>query len=738
VSLSADGNTLVVGGRYDNNYKGAAWVWTRTNDVWAQQGAKLVGTSLGSFRQGTSVSLSADGNSALIGGPADNASNGAAWVWKRTGSVWREQAKLIGTGVSGFIPEQGTSVALSADGNTAVIGAPSDHSSAEGAAWVFTRYGDSWAQQGPKLVGGGTSYSRQGEAVALSADGNTALVGGPYDNNHVGATWSWVRNGITWAQLGPKLIGTGATSGVYQGRAVSLSADGKTALIGGYGDSGGLGAAWVWAQHAGTWTQQGSKLVGAGALQPFYYTQVLQGASVALDAKGRTAIVGGPGDDDHVGAVWVWARGIGGWVQQAKLVGAGAVGRSYQGGSVSLSADGNTALVGGGGDSQGTGAAWVWTRGIRGWVQQAKLVGADAVGAAGQGQSVSLSADGNTALVGGGGDSQGTGAAWVWTRSGSIWSQQGPKLIGTGAIGAARQGRVALSADGNTAAVGGHRDDGGRGAVWVWTRSQGVWTQQAKLIGSGAFRARQGGSLSLAGDGHSLLVGGPDDDAQAGASWVWRRTPGGWIQQGAKLVGSGAVGRAAQGSSVSLSGDGTTAVVGGPVDDAWTGAAWVFALGPTPNPPTLGWRLPLTRVDAANMDAPAGSSTRSAPTTRARPDQGARWRFVASTTTTSTHEWPAQIDLRRATAASLRVSSSLSTRASWGEVRARPVGGAWRTLVVLSPTSAAGTITLDMRAFLGRFVDVQLVFHALAPGDGAAPDSWTVDDVRTVVTVAAP
>jgi hypothetical protein len=127
--------------------------------------------------------------------------------------------------------------------------------------------------------------------------------------------------------------------------------------------------------------------------------------------------------------------------QGPKLVGTGAVGTQvYQGQSVSLSADGNTALVGGGSDNSGpngaVGAAWVFTR-INGvWTQQgAKLIGSDAAGLASQGVSVALSADGNTAIVGGHTDFANSGAAWVYTRSNGAWTQQGTKVVGTGAVG---------------------------------------------------------------------------------------------------------------------------------------------------------------------------------------------------------------------------------------------------------------------------------------------------------------
>ncbi|MHB9123774.1 MAG: FG-GAP repeat protein [Thermoanaerobaculia bacterium] len=192
VALSADGNTAIVGGRFDDNGTGAAWVWTRSGGFWRQQGTKLVGSgavaSVFGVQQGTSVALSADGNTAIVGGQSSNDRAGAAWVRTRNGQVWTEQAKLVGSGA--VDPAyQGSSVALSADGNTAIVGAYWDNNSA-GAAWVWTRSGGVWTQQGSKLVGSGTvGNSNQGGSVSLSADGNTALVGGYWDNSAAGAVW---------------------------------------------------------------------------------------------------------------------------------------------------------------------------------------------------------------------------------------------------------------------------------------------------------------------------------------------------------------------------------------------------------------------------------------------------------------------------------------------------------------------------------------------------------------------
>ncbi len=386
--------------------------------------------------------------------------------------------KLVGTGVVG-LGEQGWSVALSADSNTAIVGGLADNK-ITGAAWVYIRSNGVWAQQGNKLFGTGTVGSAaQGFSVALSDDGNTAIVGGPFDNRMTGAAWIYTRSGGVWAQQGSKLVGAGAVGNARQGVSVALSADGSTAIMGGSADNTDTGAAWIFTRSGGVWSQQGNKLVGTGAVG-----NAGQGRSVALSDDGSTAIVGGLADNADIGAAWVFTRSGGVWTQQgSKLVGTGTVGAASQGSSVALSGSGNTAIVGGLADDADTGAAWIFTRSGGVWTQQGnKLVGTGAAGAASQGSSVALSGDGSTAIVGGVEDNSYVGAAWVYSRNGSVWTQQGNKLIGTDATGSARQGHsVALSADGNTAMVGGLADNRVTGAAWIHTRSGGVWTSPAQL-----------------------------------------------------------------------------------------------------------------------------------------------------------------------------------------------------------------------------------------------------------------
>jgi hypothetical protein len=335
-----------------------------------QQGPKLVGfLSAGSVAQGSSIALSADGNTAMVGGPSVDAGTGVAWVYIRSADVWSEQDELVGTGAAGNAM-QGTSVALSADGNTAIVGGPGDNDRI-GAAWVFTRSGGVWSQQGLKLVGTGATINTpestfQGYSVALSADGNTAVVSGTGDNSGTGAVWVYTRSGGVWYQEGPKLVGTGGVGiSQQQGYSVTLSADGNTAIVGGPIDNNEIGAAWVFTRGGGVWTQQGLKLVGPGAVG-----EAEQGSSVALSADGNTALVGGWADDSDMGAAWVFTRSGTVWNQQGgKLVGTGAVGEAEQGSSVALSADGNTAIVGGPNDNNRIGAAWVYTRSGAVWMR---------------------------------------------------------------------------------------------------------------------------------------------------------------------------------------------------------------------------------------------------------------------------------------------------------------------------------------------------------------------------------
>ena len=387
--------------------------------------------------------------------------------------------KLTGAGNESGEGEFGWSVALSADGNTALVGGPGDsatpgHCCGPGAAWVFTRTGASWTQQA-KLTGAEEVVNPReglqfGTAVALSSDGNTALIGSPVDNNGAGAVWVFTRSGTTWSQQGPKLtVGAGRA---FFGHSVALSGDGNTALIGGWGTEGRIGAAWVFNRSGETWTQ-GQKLTGSGEVNHTEGEGGRFGESVALSGNGDTAMIGGTGDNGDKGAAWVFTRSGTTWTQQGPKLTSGdeEPSEGLFGFDVALSSDGNTGLISGVGDVPGprSGAAWVFTRSGETWNQQGKaLTGNDAVGNSSV-DTVALSADGNVALIGGINDNSDVGAAWVFTRSGESWTQLGRELDARGEVGKGWLGRsVALSGDGNTALIGGPKDNANAGAAWVF------------------------------------------------------------------------------------------------------------------------------------------------------------------------------------------------------------------------------------------------------------------------------
>jgi hypothetical protein len=458
-----------------------------------------------------------------------------------------------------------------------------------------------------------------------------------------------------FVQQGSKLTGIGATSQAGFGWSVALSSDGNTALIGAIGDNN-YGAAYVFTRTNGIWTQQ-AKLIdnctsscggpnGTGAIGADQF-----GRSVALSADGNTALIGASADNTLVGAAWVFTRTNGAWSQQEKLVGnctsscagngTGEVGEGDFGWDVSLSADGNKALIGAPQDNSLLGAAWVFTRSGGTWSQLgSKLTGSGetppGIYCGCFGTSVALSGNGSVALIGGDGDSSDTGAAWVFGGSGNL-TQPDVELIGsctgltcggsqgTGEMGAGQFGiSVALSYDGSTALIGGFADNSEAGAAWVFTGSGGAWSQQGpKLTGASSGEINSGGAgiffgwaVALSSDGNAALISGQNDNDYKGAAWDFTRSGTTWSQQGTKFIGdctgtcsgsngTGEVYNGWFGKSVALSADGTTALVGASGDNA-VGAAWVFGPAQPGGQPPAG--APAVAGISPNS-GPAGGGT---------------------------------------------------------------------------------------------------------------------------------
>jgi hypothetical protein len=387
-------------------------------DPFVQLGEKLAvagESGLGGF--GSAVAISADGTTAIVGAPGDAGGRGAAWVFTREGSTWTQQSEKLTDGevTGGSLPEPtafGTSVAISADGATALVGGPGDAAGA-GAIWVFAREGSTWTLQGEKLTGGEEEGAAElGRSVAISDDGTTALAGGPRDAKSLGAAWAFTREGAAWAQQGAKLLGGHEAGHGQFGGSVALSGDGDTALIGGRADHSftNTGAAWAFSRTGSTWAQQGEKLTGAGATVGSEFA-----SSVTLSDDGETALIGGVANEGGRGAAWAFTREGSAWLQQGEKLTSGEASPAAFGSAVALSANGTKALVGSSGDALEAGAAWIFSSEGSGWARQgAKLTGAGETGSGAFGSSVALSDGAHIALVGGPQDGLAAGAVWAF------------------------------------------------------------------------------------------------------------------------------------------------------------------------------------------------------------------------------------------------------------------------------------------------------------------------------------
>jgi hypothetical protein len=399
-------------------------------------------------------------------------------------AAFTPQTEITGYGAGAFGGGEGGSVALSADGDTAIVGSREEGKGEGGSVWVYTRSGSTWTEQAKLTPSPAPKPTGFGESVALSANGDVALIGDGLEDDEYGGAWVFTRSGDTWTQQTYEPLSANNVEGEEQGHghfgaSVALSENGEIALIGGPRGQPETqqGAAWVYKRAGSNWIKQGLMLKGSGEVSAggSAATEAGFGHSVALSGNGDTAFVGGWRDDHALGAVWVFERAGSSWVQQGgKLTGGGEeIGEGEFGDSVALSADGDTAMIGGTSDSTGAeaiGAAWPFVHTVGGWVRQGpKLTANDEIDASHFGWSVALSSDGDTALIGGPDDNEETGAAWVFRRSGTSWSQQ-EKLTGQGESGEARFGyNVALSSEATTALIGAPGDDAERGAAWLFT-----------------------------------------------------------------------------------------------------------------------------------------------------------------------------------------------------------------------------------------------------------------------------
>ena len=364
VAVADEGVTALVGvpGDKDPNSAGSVYVFKPSGDEWVRN-AKVDpadGGEVDGF--GQAVGLSEDGTTALIGAPGTdegdlNENVGAAYVFKQSNGAWSQEAELEasdGTADDGF----GGSVAVTGDGTTAVVGASGHEettgdATAEnvGAAYVFARRGGAWTQETRLTADDGGDGDRFGSSVAVAGDAPTALVGAKWDRNpngiDAGSAYVFEPNGGEWSQRA-KLTASDGDNGETFGRSVAVSGDG-TALIGASqhdAPSGrAAGAAYVFTHDGGSWSEETKLLANDGDFDDRF------GRSVALSVDGTTGIVGAFQDEDpngdRAGSAYQFDRSTdGAWSEEAKLTAKDGDDEDNFGDSVAVSGNGTTALVG--------------------------------------------------------------------------------------------------------------------------------------------------------------------------------------------------------------------------------------------------------------------------------------------------------------------------------------------------------------------------------------------------------
>jgi len=369
VAISGDGTTAIVAALYEDTNAtnaGTAYIFTGSGASWSQQAKIQASDAQQDDLFGTSVAISSDGNTAIVGAWFEDTGSGtagAAYIFTRSGATWTERAKIQASNL-GFQDQFGASVAISGDGNTAIVGAINEDTGASnaGSAYIFTWSGTSWSEQAriqPSVV---LSFDRFGGSVATSSNGNIAVVGARGNN---GAAYIFTRSGTSWSQRA-KIQPLDLEASDQFGWSIAISGDGTTVIVGANAeDTGGssAGAAYIFTGSGASWSEQ-AKIQASDKQASDQF-----GYSVAISSDGNTAIVGSRYESTGgyaTGAAYIFTRSGTTWSQITKMQASNTLSGDQVGTSVSISSDGTTAITGASGeDTLGTnaGAAYILSPG---------------------------------------------------------------------------------------------------------------------------------------------------------------------------------------------------------------------------------------------------------------------------------------------------------------------------------------------------------------------------------------
>jgi hypothetical protein len=360
----------------------------------------------------------------------------------------------------------GYSVAESSDGSTLVIGAWNKTvgaNSGQGEAYVFAKSGISCSLTQELTASDGATGDDFGRSVAASSDGSTLVISAATkkigSNTSQGAVYVFTKSGSSWSQKKELTADNGAASDNF-GVRLAASSDCSTLVIGAWGKTIGSnasqGAAYVFTGSGSSWTQE-KELTASDCAAGDYF-----GRSVAASSDGSTLLVGAPyktiGSNGSQGEVYVFTGSGSTWTQQTPLTASDGSDNDFFGWSVAASSNGSTLVIGACSKTIGMnseqGAAYMFTNSGSSWSQKQELTASDGATNDNFGYSVAESSDGSTLVIGAQGHSSGQGAVYVFTGSGGSWSQTRELTASDGATGDAFGNSVAESGDASSLVVG--------------------------------------------------------------------------------------------------------------------------------------------------------------------------------------------------------------------------------------------------------------------------------------------
>lgn len=416
------------------------------------------------------------------------------------------------------------------------------------------------------------NYERRRFLAGVGLVGVAAFAGcSGADRNGSDSSPATTTNPATTAEGIYRLAAPGDASNSGFGSAVDAAGDGRTAVVGApnqntrHGKTSG--AAYLFRWSDGGWTRQAKLVRDNGSKYDLF------GRSVSISADGTTVAVGAVSDDNRngggAGSVYVFTKTDGAWNQRAELTADDGSSNADFGCAVSVSDDGTTIAVGAryavDAENRQTGTAYVFTEEDGGWVQRTTLRADGTAPGDAFGNSVAMSGDGSVLVAG----ARSAGSAYAFSTSGENWTQEA-SWNPEGDSGAEFGRSVTVSGDGSTAIVGAYLADGPDGgsevgSAYVFTREGGAWSRQAELAADDAKKYDMlGTSVAISGDGTTAILGTPRDDTEAGrnagSAYVFTESGGGWSQR--TTLTASVESKANLGRAVSVSDDGSTAVAG--------------------------------------------------------------------------------------------------------------------------------------------------------------------------------